>query len=189
MIIKIGNKEYIGQCNALSYIFYERIFKSNIFKELENIRAYLIEISENNLNEKDIANFYEILAKFIYILIYSKNQDIEDFETFKQKTSTEDFTEDLVDRVIQTYIDAFIDSKVVEELEKIPNNGQEEDIFPEHVFLKMCLDIGLSISDLEKLTYVDTIKIFITEYIKRQDKKITKFREATQADWDRLALM
>lgn len=189
MIIKIGNREYIGQCNALSYIFYERIFKINVFEELENLRNYLMGISENNLNEKDIVNFYEILIKLIYVLMYSKNQDIEDYESFKKTIFIEDLTEDLIDKIIQTYIDSFTNETVVEELEKIPNDSQGRNVFPEHGFLKMCLDCGLTIRDLEQLTYIDVIKIFIASYTEKHEKKVTRFREATQADWDRLALM
>ena len=191
MKIRIKNKNYIGQCNALSYIFYKRIFKTNIFEDLEDLRESLVNISENNAREKDIAKFYKIIVRLIYILIYTKNQDIEDFEEWigniEIKDLTEDLTEDLTNKTIEIFLENFIDEEVVKELEKIPNNSTKTNIFPEHEFLKICLDYGLSIQDLRKLTYVDIIKIFISSYMEKQEEKVEKFKEATQADWDRLA--
>ena len=36
---------------------------------------------------------------------------------------------------------------------------------------------------------MDTIKIFISSYMEKQEKGTKKFKEATQTDWDRLAGM
>ena len=55
-------------------------------------------------------------------------------------------------------------------------------MFPEHEFLGSCLRIGLHISDLKELTYIDVMKILIT-FI--QDNKPRR-REATQSDIDKL---
>lgn len=61
----------------------------------------------------------------------------------------------------------------------------EEPLFPEHHFLLACLRLGLTIQDLRFLTYVDVMKIFLS--IESKKEKKTKYKEATQADWDRLA--
>lgn len=61
----------------------------------------------------------------------------------------------------------------------------EEPLFPEHHFLLACLRLGLTIQDLKLLTYVDVMKIFLSIETKKEEK--TKYIEATQADWDRLA--
>ena len=187
MKIRIKNKNYIGQCNALSYIFYKRIFKTNIFEDLEYLRKSLVNISKDNARDEDIAKFYKIIIRLIYALIYTKNQDIEDFEKWIENIEIKDITEDLTNKTIEIFLDNFIDEEVVKELEKIPNNSTKTNIFPEHEFLKICLDYGLSIEDLRKLTYIDIIKIFISSYMEKQEEKVEKFKEATQADWDRLA--
>lgn len=189
MKIRIKNKNYIGRCNALSYILYKRIFKTNIFEDLEILRKSLANISNDIANEQDIANFYEILIKLIYILIYTKNQDIEEFEDWVEKVEIQDLTEELTNKTIETFLESFIDEDVVKELEEIPGDNSKTNIFPEHEFLKICLDYRLSTEDLKILTYIDVIKIFISSYIDKQDRKVKKFKEATQADWDRLASM
>ena len=61
----------------------------------------------------------------------------------------------------------------------------EEVLFPEHHFLLACLRLGLTIQDLRFLTYVDVMKIFLSIETKKTGE--TKYKEATQADWDRLA--
>lgn len=188
MKIKIKNDEYVGQCNALSYLFYKKIFKINIFEDLENLRKSLINISNNNA-EEDIVMFYEILVRLIYTLIYTKNQDIEDFKDWNKKIQLKDLTEDLTNKTIEIFLESFIDEEVITELEKIPSTNTKTNIFPEHEFIKICLEYGLSIEDLKKLTYTDVIKIFISSYIEKQEKSAKKFKEATQTDWDRLAGM
>ncbi len=57
-----------------------------------------------------------------------------------------------------------------------------EEVFPEHEFLSSCLRIGLTISDLKELTYVDVMKILFT-FI-GNDKIGQKL--ATQSDIDKL---
>lgn len=88
---------------------------------------------------------------------------------------------------------AFVDSKVQSELEKIykenkNKSNDEESVFPEHDFLATCLKIGLAITDLKILTYVDVLKIFIS-FCKENEKYGNKgntdkngVREATPED-------
>lgn len=188
MKLMIKNKEYVGQCNALSYIYYKRIFKVNVFEDLENLRKSLLNISKDNAKEQDISDFYKVLTKLIYVLIYTKEQDIlENFEKWSQKLEIQDLTEDLIDETIEIYLESFSDEETAQELDKIPSDSNKKSIFPEHEFLKMCLDYGLSTEDLKKLTYIDVVKLFLSSYVERKEKKTMKFREATQADWDRLA--
>lgn len=187
MKIKIKNNEYIGQCNALSYIFYKKIFKINIFDDLDKLRSCLVKITESNTEAKEIIKFYELLIKLLYILIYSRNQDVDDFEEWSKDISIEDFTEELTGKIIEVYLESFTDEETAKELEKIPSKNTKESIFPEHDFLKICLSYGLSMQDLKQLTYIDVTKIFISSYQDRQEEKKPKYREATQADWDRLA--
>lgn len=187
MKIRIRDKNYIGQCNSLSYIFYKRVFKNNIFEDLECMRKALVNISNDNANEQDIVSFYTIVTRLIYILIYTKNQDVEDYDEWIESIKTQDLQDDLIDKAIELFLENFIDEEVIKELEKIPNNSTKANIFPEHEFLKICLDYNLSIEDLKSLTYVDIIKIFISSYTENKGEKQKIFKEATQEDWDKLA--
>ena len=189
MDIKIKGKKYIGQCNALSYIFYKKIFNTNIFDDLKIFRKALIDIENGNNNKESVLNFYEILQKFIYVLIYTKNQDIEDYEEWKSLLELKDITENVINSTIEIIIKSFLDEEVNKELEKIPENDIKEPIFPEHSFLNLCLSYGLTIEDLKILTYTDISKMYISAYLKNKEngKRTKKGRKATQADWDKLA--
>ena len=68
------------------------------------------------------------------------------------------------------------------ELSNIKENSNSKDIFPEHEFLSSCLRIGLTISDLKELKYIDVMKIFFTFVGETQKKE----RKATQSDIDKL---
>lgn len=56
-------------------------------------------------------------------------------------------------------------------------------LFPEYHFIGTCLQVGLTITDLEKMTYVEVMKILLT----LTEKKTSKYKKATQSDWDKLA--
>ena len=82
---------------------------------------------------------------------------------------------------------AFVDEKVVEELEKRNKDKEsKEDLFPEHAFLGTCLRIGLSLKDLEYLTYVDVLKIFLSLVESRENSNEDGVRTANQREIDRL---
>lgn len=76
-----------------------------------------------------------------------------------------------------------MDQDVSREFDKLkePETEQEE-IFPEHEFVASCLRVGISISDLEKLTYMDCMKILLTFIDQNQETTKT----ATQEDIDKL---
>lgn len=82
---------------------------------------------------------------------------------------------------------AFVDEKVVEELEKRNKDKEsKEDLFPEHAFLATCLRVGLSLKDLEYLTYVDVLKIFLSLVESRENSNEDSVRIANQREIDRL---
>ena len=107
MKIRIKDKNYIGQCNSLSYIFYKRVFKNNIFEDLECMRKALVNISSDNANEQDIVSFYTIVTRLIYILIYTKNQDVEDYDEWIESIETQDLQDDLTNKVIELFLEEF----------------------------------------------------------------------------------
>ncbi len=80
----------------------------------------------------------------------------------------------------------FVDEEVINEYEKLPNSNNSYDPFPEHSFIASCLRVGLSLSDLKKLSYVDVMKIILS-FIDKDESRKTNYRVANQADWDRLA--
>lgn len=193
--ILIGDKNYKVECNALSYIYYKKIFSINIFDDINRVREYLIfqrKLSQNvilnNLEEatKKVQNFLDAISRLTYICIYCKEKELEDFEEWKNENNLLNSEEnDWIGKIIQLVTDCYIDNEVEKELSKdSESNENEKVLFPEHTFLYTCLRIGLTMKDLENLTYVDVSKIFLSITKKR---KTSKYRMATQADWDNLA--
>ena len=73
---------------------------------------------------------------------------------------------------------AFVDKKLIEALKTIEDNGSNEPIyFPAHT-----LRAGISLSDLEKRTYVSIMKVLFS-FLKSNKKEGTKM--ATQKDIDK----
>lgn len=59
-------------------------------------------------------------------------------------------------------------------------------MFPEHAFLGACLRIGLNLKDLEHLTYVDVLKIFLSLIEEKGSSSEDGVRMANQREIDRL---
>lgn len=72
-----------------------------------------------------------------------------------------------------------MDKKVFDELEKINKNNKndKESLFPEYEFLASCLRMGLTISDLKILTYVDVLKIFIS-FLRRKRRSAKRCKKS-----------
>lgn len=74
------------------------------------------------------------------------------------------------------------------EIKKSNNDDSEDDTLDTYNFIASCLKIGLKIEDLKDLEYKEVAKILLC--YSRNDKeanKKTKYRKATQEDWDKLA--
>lgn len=191
MLIKIGNKKYVGYCNAMTYIYYNKVFNANIFDDLDRIKEYLIKINLQKIEKNDVDNMVNIILKLVYILIYTNNpKKINRFEKWKNEHKNEIIEPNTTNEIIEYLIDNFYSKDVKEELEKIKTTKkQEEDIiFQEHTFLKQCLELGLSCKDLEELSYVDVCKTLIINMNKINNAKKAKYKEATTQDWDMLAI-
>lgn len=182
MLIKIKNKKYIGQCNALSYIFHNRIFKKNIIKELSELRECFLDLKDNKKAEA----IYDILTRVIYTLIYTYDNNIYSFEEFKKEIDNATISSDTVNNVIETLIANFTDEEVAKELDKKSNNSNKKVLFPEHDFLLTCLQLKLTMQDLRILSYIDVLKMFILTIKEKKSNTQKDYREATQADIDRL---
>lgn len=191
--IAINNIEYKVNCNALTYLYYSQIFNENIFDDINIVREFLLlqfksDVLNIEENSKEILlklnSFINAINRLTYVAIYTKNKDIEDYIKWIEKNKLLEQDNDCIAIIIEDVVDCFIDEKVSKELERINKNSGDdtEVLFPEHFFISACLKMGLTIKDLELLTYVDVMKIFLSST--RREKKI---RRATQADWDRLA--
>lgn len=181
MVIKLGNKTYVGQCNALSYIFHNRIFRRNIIEELNELRKCFAKLSEETTEENTIS-IYNILIRIIYTLMYTYNSNIYSFNNFKEEIKDETITLEAINEVIEILIISFTDEEVYEILGKISDDNTEKSRFPEHDFLVSCLKIKLTVQDLKILTYIDVIKMLISTL--HETKKDKNCRKATQADID-----
>lgn len=194
--ITINNVEQKINCNALTYLYYRQIFDKSIFDDINIIREFLLlQIKANSIEEKDkdeinknillkLNLYIDAISRLTYTAIYTQNQNIEDYMVWIKKNEILEQNNDCISIIIENVINCFIDEKVSEELEKINKSSGDdtEVLFPEHFFISACLKMGITIKDLEILTYIDVMKIFLS--CTRKEKKI---REATQADWDRLA--
>lgn len=192
--ITINNVEQKINCNALTYLYYRQIFDKSIFDDINIIREFLLlQIKANDEKDKDELNksillklnsYIDAISRLTYIAIYTQNQDIEDYIVWIKKNVILEQNNDYIAIIIENIINCFIDEKVSKELKKINRSSGDdtEVLFPEHFFLSACLKFGLTMKDLELLTYIDVMKIFLS-----CTKKEKKMREATQADWDRLA--
>lgn len=190
--ITINNIDHKISCNALTYIYHKKIFEKNIFSDINIIRDFLLlQINFNSLDEdnksaliKKINSYLEAVSRLTYSAIFTRNKEIEDYKSWIDKNQILDQNSSCISTVIEDVIDCFIDEKVSEELEKLNecSGNDVEVLFPEHYFLSACLNLGLTLKDLEMLTYVDVLKIFLS-----RTKKKKQVRKATQADWDRLA--
>lgn len=185
MIVKIGNKKYIGQCNALSYIFHNRLFKKNIIEELNELRKCFVKLNEEAIEESAI-NIYSILIRVIYTLMYTHDRSICNFNDFKEDIKDETITIETINEVVEILIENFADEEVSKQLEKISSDNEEKSKFPEHEFLIMCLRFKLSIEDLKILTYIDIIKMLILTLDTTNEDE--DYRKATQSDIDRLLM-
>ena len=122
MLIKIKNKKYIGQCNALSYVFHNKIFKKNIIKELAELRECFLDLEDN----KKAETIYDILTRVIYTLMYTYDNNIYSFEEFKKEIDNATISSDTVNNVIETLITNFTDEEVAKELDKKSDNSNKK---------------------------------------------------------------
>lgn len=191
MLIKIGNKEYIGCCNAMTYIFYNKVFSVNIFDDLDNIKKYLTKFKLEETTKEDIENVVNITLKLIYILLYTNNQNtINSFRKWEEEHKNETINFETINEVIECFVNNFYSQEVKEELDKIKTsekNVEEQIIFQEHTFLSQCLRIGLNCNDLTQLSYIDVSKLLIVNLNRAKNLRKPKYKIATTSDWDALA--
>ena len=75
---------------------------------------------------------------------------------------------------------AFVDEEVNKELKKLSSGDNQEELFPEHAFLSICIKAGISYEYLKNFTYIDIIKIILSTISDNKNKP----HKATQKDID-----
>lgn len=126
--IAIDGNKYDIECNALTYVQYKKVFKKGIFSDMEIIKNYLViqtlktdelkekypKMSEEEINAQVgsymnnyIDDFIEVVTKIAYILIYSANENIEDYENWLRKIKNFKIDDDWVVEVTELAVDCF----------------------------------------------------------------------------------
>ena len=126
--IVIDGNEYEIECNALTYIQYKKVFNKGIFADMDIIKDYLIRqtLKANELKEKYpqmseqeidtqvgnymnnyIDDFIEVITRIAYILIYSANEKIEEYENWLRKIKSFKIDDDWVAEVTELAVDCF----------------------------------------------------------------------------------
>lgn len=126
--IVIDGNEYDIECNALTYIQYKKVFNKGIFADMDIIKDYLIRqtLKANELKEKYpqmseqeidtqvgnymnnyIDDFIEVITRIAYILIYSVNEKIEEYENWLRKIKSFKIDDDWVAEVTELAVDCF----------------------------------------------------------------------------------
>lgn len=126
--IVIDGNEYDIECNALTYIQYKKVFNKGIFADMDIIKDYLIRqtLKANELKEKYpqmseqeidtqvgnymnnyIDDFIEVTTRIAYILIYSANEKIEEYENWLRKIKNFKIDDDWVAEVTELAVDCF----------------------------------------------------------------------------------
>ena len=126
-IVIDGNK-YDIECNALTYIQYKKVFNKGIFADMDIVKDYLIRqtLKANELKEKYtqmseqeidtqvgnymnnyIDDFIEVITRIAYILIYSANEKIEEYENWLRKIKSFKIDDDWVAEVTELAVDCF----------------------------------------------------------------------------------
>lgn len=126
--IKICDKEYGIECNALTYIQYRKKFNRGFLEDLQIIKNFLnlqvatsIKIREENKDISEVEllekvsnetikyadNFVEVITRMAYIMILSENSDIEEYEEWLKKLEYLKISDDWIAEVTELAVDRF----------------------------------------------------------------------------------
>ena len=124
--ITICDKEYEIDCNAFTYVKYQTFFKSGILKDMSIAETYLLKQNAyaEELNKKDMSDedklatlgdmliddtdeFVRIITQIAWILIYSANNKIEDYDTWLKSIKNFKIDDNWVVEVTEFAVDCF----------------------------------------------------------------------------------
>lgn len=124
--ITICDKEYKIECNALTYVKYKSFFKTGILQDMQAIKNYLIKqavvsksledkemqdgeklshVSDYMINDTD--DFIIKITQLAWILIYSANSKIENYEDWLKGITTFKIDDDWIVEVTEFAVDCF----------------------------------------------------------------------------------
>lgn len=124
--ITICDKQYLVESNALTFVKYKSFFKTGILKDMQFIQNYLIkqtvvakQLEEKQLNDSekltnvsdyminDTDEFVVKITQLAWILIYTANNKIEDYETWLKSISNFKMDDDWIAEVTEIAVDYF----------------------------------------------------------------------------------
>lgn len=126
--IKICDKEYEIDCNAYTYIQFKKIFKISIFEAVQKVQFFLqkqvlikneilkddpdisqetLEVVISNQMINDIDDFFESITKLAYILIYTVNEKLLEYEKWLKTIDKMSIDDDWIVEVTELAVEKF----------------------------------------------------------------------------------
>lgn len=124
--IIICGKEHKLECNALTYVKYKNFFKRGIIEDVQILQDYLIkqtiitkQVEEKNITEveklsivsnymnKYIDDFIIAITRIAWILMYTADKDIEEYEKWLEGISSFKIDDDWIVEVAEFAVTCF----------------------------------------------------------------------------------
>ena len=126
--IEICGKKYEIDCNALTYVKYREMFERGIFDDIKILQDFLTkqvyltkklkdenpEVDDvaiiNNLSTlmiDDMDLFVEAATRIAYIMIYTANKEIEEYENWLEKISSIKTNDEWIVEVTEFAVNCF----------------------------------------------------------------------------------
>lgn len=126
--IEICGKKYEIDCNALTYVKYRNMFNRGIFDDLKILQDFLVKyayltkkIKDENPDIDDITIinslsslmiddmdlFAEAATRMAYIMIYTANKEIEEYENWLEKISSIKTNDEWIVEVTEFAVNCF----------------------------------------------------------------------------------
>lgn len=124
--IIICGKEHKLECNALTYVKYKNFFKRGIIEDVQILQDYLIkqtiitkQVEEKNITEveklsivsnymnKYIDDFIIAITRIAWILMYTADKDIEEYEKWLEGISSFKIDDDWIVEVAEFAVNCF----------------------------------------------------------------------------------
>ena len=124
--ITICGKEHKLECNALTYVKYKNFFKRGIIEDVQILQDYLIkqtvitkQVEEKNITEAEkllmvsnymnqyVDDFIIAITRIAWILIYTADKDIEEYEKWLEGISSFKIDDDWIVEVAEFAVGCF----------------------------------------------------------------------------------
>ena len=124
--ITLCGKEHKLECNALTYVKYKNFFKRGIIEDVQILQDYLIkqtvitkQVEEKNITEAEkllmvsnymnqyVDDFIIAITRIAWILIYTADKDIEEYEKWLEGISSFKIDDDWIVEVAEFAVSCF----------------------------------------------------------------------------------